>query len=1169
MRIRRLELKAFGPFTDKILEFHGDRPGLHVIYGPNEAGKSSSLRALKALLYGFPERTADSFQHANENLLVAGCLQADDGRQICFQRRKRRKADMLDSAGNPLDDGTLSAFLPGIDQGLFDSLYGIDHGVLVQGGEDILAQKGEVGQALFAAGAGISSLRAILGSLEAEADELFKARGSKQLINMAIAEHRDLQRTVRQVSLSSRQWQEHRNQLARAEQERQRLQQLRESRERQRHHLERLKRAIPFLARRAKLLQQLQELGEVRMLPLDLADKKREVEQQLRATGLQLQKARTSLGLLVTRRQGIAVNQLLLEHSGAIADLHQRLGEYRKGTRDRARLEGMRTSERMEAAELLKPIRPDLPLTEVESLRPVLLRKKTIQDLINSHHTLELQVSQAKKQAAEAERQLEAVAKALARLPEAREMGGLVQTVKLARKAGAIDGEIRAKIREIAGDARENAADLARLGRWSGELSRVVDLPLPLPETVKDFAGRYQQLEESRRQLAREERDTEREWQQALAEKKRIEYGGEVPTEEELAQVRGKRDKGWGLLRRQWLAGEDVDRESRVYDPLLPLPDAYEKQVSDSDRLADRLRREADRAAGFAASRARLEALEAARQEICCRRQELAGQGQAIAVAWQEVWRQCGIEPLSPAEMTAWLHEFTAIRARVKEIGKKQQELDEKKGLRLRLREGLLRELQRLTEGRDFSSDELEPVILCGERVAEENDRNQLSRARLAEKRQELLAGQAAAVLDLQSADAALLQWQGRWQDALQGLTAAGGRVEPADVNAILDDLQNCLAKLKEAEGYRKRIDGIDRDAGQYEQEVRNLLQLVAPELLRAPLEEAVTRLQAMLGKANEDRTLLAKYGEDMENLAAEIRHGEETLQSLHGQLGEFLRLAGCADSEELDRAIARSAECREIKKMLVEVEATLAEIAEGLSLEEISRETQGLQSAELQGRITALEREISEELSPAIDALFEVIGREKNELAKMDGSPLAAEAEEKAEQVLARIRRLAERYVRVRLAARVLEREIERYRQQHQDPILKLASVYFRELTLGSFAGLRTDVADNGQPVLAGLRPDEARGVYVQGMSSGTRDQLYLALRLATLEWRLKRGETMPFIVDDILINFDDERVQATIRMLAGLAEKTQVILFTHHRQVVEDARQLAGQAHIQIHQL
>lgn len=1169
MRIKRLELKAFGPFTGSTLDFQGERPGLHIIYGPNEAGKSSSLRGLKALLYGFPERTADSFRHANENLLVAGCLQADDGREICFQRRKRRKADILDAAGNPLGDQALSLFLPGIDQGLFESLYGIDHGVLVQGGEDILAQKGEVGQALFAAGSGISSLRAILGSLEAEADELFKARGSTPQINKAIAEYKELQKTINQASLSSRQWQLHRNELVKAQQERQRLQHERAAKQQQVHHLERLKRAIPFLARRAAHVQQLQELGEVKVLPLDLAHKKREVEQQQRETGLQLQKSRGSLDLLGRKKEGLGFNQLLVEHAGAIADLHQRLGQYRTEGRDREKNEGMRIGSRTEAAELLKRIRPDLPLAEVELLRPVLLRKNTIQELINSHHALELQVSQAKQQAGEAERQLDAVARALAQLPEARDAGALAQTVKLARKAGVIDAEIKAKIREMAGDTKDCAADFNRLSLWSGELHRIVDLPVPLPETVKGFVVLYQELEETRRQLAKESRETDRELHKAVAEKKKIEYGGEVPSEEELALVRGKRDQGWGLLRRKWLAGEDVELESREYDPLLSLPAAYEKNVSDADTLADRLRREADRAAAFAASRALLESLEAKKQDLVRRQEELAGQLQAFGVAWREIWRQSGIEPLSPAEMASWLHEFAAIRSRVKEIGRKEQELNEKKELRQTLQQGLIMELKLLGAAKDFPSEALEPVILFSETVVEEEVRNGARRERLSEKQQELQESLAAAALNRQSAEKALAQWQEKWQEALQGLVTAGNILAPADVNALLDDLQNCFSKLKDAEVSRKRIAGMTKNMEKYEQDVKSLLQRVAPELAQAPPEQAVTRLQAMLGKANEDKALLAKYAEDLENLAEEIRHGEETLQSLHGQLDEFLRLAGCQDGEELDRAIARSAECREIKKMLVDAEAALAEIAEGLSLEEISRETRGLQSAELQGRIDVLAREISEELSPQIDELFEVIGREKNELAKMDGSSRAAEAAEQAEQVLARMRRLADRYVRLKLAAGVLRQEIERYREEHQDPILKLAAGYFRELTMGSFTGLRADIADNGQPVLAGLRPDEARGVYVQGMSSGTRDQLYLALRLATLEWRLQSGETMPFIVDDILINFDDERVKATIRVLAGLAEKTQVILFTHHRQVVEDARALQETAQVMIHEL
>ena len=101
MRIRRLELMAFGPFTDRTLEFDSKDPGLHIIFGPNEAGKSSALRALKALLYGFPQQTPDNFIHSYDQLRVGGCLELRDGRVLYFQRRKKRTADIIDEKGNP------------------------------------------------------------------------------------------------------------------------------------------------------------------------------------------------------------------------------------------------------------------------------------------------------------------------------------------------------------------------------------------------------------------------------------------------------------------------------------------------------------------------------------------------------------------------------------------------------------------------------------------------------------------------------------------------------------------------------------------------------------------------------------------------------------------------------------------------------------------------------------------------------------------------------------------------------------------------------------------------------------------------------------------------------------------------------------------------------------
>ena len=135
MRLKRLEFKAFGPFTEQILNFDSRSPGLHIIYGANEAGKSSALRGLKALLYGFHSQTPDNFLHPYDQLLVSGCLVASDGREMSFQRRKRRIGDLLDQEGNPLEAATLEPFLQGVNPEFFESLYGIDHRQLVAGGD--------------------------------------------------------------------------------------------------------------------------------------------------------------------------------------------------------------------------------------------------------------------------------------------------------------------------------------------------------------------------------------------------------------------------------------------------------------------------------------------------------------------------------------------------------------------------------------------------------------------------------------------------------------------------------------------------------------------------------------------------------------------------------------------------------------------------------------------------------------------------------------------------------------------------------------------------------------------------------------------------------------------------------------------------------------------------
>ena len=93
----------------------------------------------------------------------------------------------------------------------------------------------------------------------------------------------------------------------------------------------------------------------------------------------------------------------------------------------------------------------------------------------------------------------------------------------------------------------------------------------------------------------------------------------------------------------------------------------------------------------------------------------------------------------------------------------------------------------------------------------------------------------------------------------------------------------------------------------------------------------------------------------------------------------------------------------------------------------------------------------------------------------------------------------------------------------------------------------------------LAGVRPN-GEVVSVPGLTSGTEDQLFLALRIAAIEDYLAKTIALPFVADDLFINFDPDRSAAGFEILGQLAEKTQVLFFTHHLHLVDIAQDRLG---------
>ncbi len=1170
MRIKRLHLKAVGPFTDRVLEFDSHDPGLHIIYGPNEAGKSSSLRALKALLYGFPQQTPDNFLHNYDQLLVGGCLINSDGEELAFWRRKKRIGDVIDDAGDPLPANTLSQFLHGVDLEIFASLYGIDHETLVRGGEEILAQKGEVGQALFAAGAGISSLREVTDKLEQEAADLFKSTGQLPKINKAIKRFKELQKEAKSVGLPCKDWKDLRKSLKMAEEERAELEKERDHQNKELRHLERLAQAIPELALLQSYRAQLQALGDVTLLPPDFTENHRQIVQAIREAELQLAKDTERLANLQAKRAALSFNRSLLQQAAKIDDLHQRLGEYRKGLKDKPEREGMRISLRREAANLLQQVRPDLTLAELEPLRAVLVKKKSVQRLSEEYAAINRQLLLTKKQYKIAEQEHREATKSLAGIQGAANMQGsqrLLQVVKMAQKEGNIDSLLEKTRHEIEQGKKNCQAELQRLGHWSGDLPKFIQLPLPLAETIQQADKQYSDLSDERRSLEKEYKSTEQELQKTQTEIKKNSYAGQIPSEDTLVESRDKRDQGWRLLRRQWLDDQDVTQESLAYDPSQPLAEAYEGYVQEADGIADRLRREADRVVGAATLRAQAEALQYKLADLAGTRVLLTKRRQELETSWWATWQPFGITPLSPKEMSGWLAAIDKLRYKTGEILKKEQEIDKDIQRRETLREDVQRELQLLNQQEIPNNETIGPIVVFAETVLEAAARQQADIERLKERQATTQKSFKEAGEELAAAQESLAIWQQQWNTAISGLGLTG-EIAPSEASELIDRVQACFDRVKEAADLKKRIEGIDRDALNLETDVKALCKEVTPGQAALPLDQAIVQLRALHGQSQKDCTLHDKLSEEIDSLQTEVTGAQKILLNATAQMAEILAIAKCDAQEELPAAMRKFDEYQKLSDKISDIQANLAKIGAGISLEKIARQAAEINNDELPDRIEAQRRNIVERIHPEINRISQIIGELTNKLAAMDGSARAAELTQEMEQELARLRRLTERYTLVKLASKILQLEIERYREEHQDPVLIIASRYFHDMTLGSFIGLRTDIDDKGAPILIGVRPDDRR-IPVGGMSSGTRDQLYLALRLATLEYRLESHESMPFIVDDILINFDDQRARATLQALAGLATRNQVILFTHHQQIVAETNNIAENNSIVVHTL
>jgi uncharacterized protein YhaN len=516
------------------------------------------------------------------------------------------------------------------------------------------------------------------------------------------------------------------------------------------------------------------------------------------------------------------------------------------------------------------------------------------------------------------------------------------------------------------------------------------------------------------------------------------------------------------------------------------------------------------------------------------------------------MWRPVGAAPHAPSEMKAWLARFaTALRSSAdgreveEEIATVRESINAHEApLRAHLETlgGSPSPKATWTALVDRAAEVVERVEALGSQHRQiERDLHELEAD---------LAALAATDADEQRQGERL---SAAWRAAVTPLGLPHD-ASPAEATVLIEHLGEAFRKVDLAQEKRRRASGIERDAREFAGDVAALAREHAPDLAAAKADDAAA---AMIDRLQRGKTALAERRQlerqrDEASLVLEMQRERASLAT--SMIAELMDRAAVGSLDALEHAERRSDEATRFDQELARLDAQLLEL--GGDATSLQAEFEAWDADTAAARLAELELELGELQDRTIVVGTRILGVEEG-LKKLDHpEDKAAQAALEAEGALARVRDLAERYVTVRVAATVLAREIERYRQANQGPILARASELFRRLTLGSFGLLKVEFDERDTPILLGVRSD-GRELGAPAMSDGTRDQLFLALRIATLERYTEHNHPLPLVVDDILVHFDDERSRAALEILADLSERTQVLFFTHHARLIELAQQ------------
>lgn len=1154
IQIESLRMRRFGHFKDTTLDLGEGGGALHVICGPNEAGKTTTQRAIGDFLFGIPARTTDGHEFGFAEMRLEARVMDGTGASHHLVRRKGNVNTLVDEDGNPVDEGLLGEMLGGLTRESFASMFSITHQSLVEGGLALLAADGNLGESLFSASLGAAGLHELRGALGEEADKLYRPRATSTLIAKAHSELHAAEARLAAATLRATPYLRLVKELDAVTGERSSIAADLEARRREQLRRDRIRIVLPKALELTEASEELAEIAETPRLASDSEKRRLRIEQDLITHGRRCVDIQGRVESLTAASAAIRPDEDLLRAEQVIVELAARLPVVADAKVDLERQATKVEVSMAAAAGISAELESGGASSDLARLKIGDLSRAKISAALQAYSGITGKLEEARAEGVEASATVEDLERRLGALEEPEDIAALRAAVEDVRPDSSLEAKIAALESEF-GDAEEELllalADL----HPPVEHDALIGMDWPEASELEPFAARAEELDGCERDLARQKEENAREASDLEAD--RVGSRAEaLPDAKDLIRSRSSRDSLWAQVRIRLDGGETDDVD----------PDGYERSVEAADRIADLLREEADQVAARGQLEGERAANAATRLRIAEKEEWLAEERQAFVRQWKDLWRRCGLEPRSPRDMDAWLGRRTIAVERSRAARRLGRELEGARSL-------LGRHLSLLRSTLLVASDDSAPnpdvtlgvlLSLADGRISaavEAADRREslerdldTSRAEAAKHRRKVSERQAELEI-----------WQAGWREITQNL-GWPSEIGPGEAGEHLERMVDLTNHLNRAEESDRRRKGIEERIQRFEADVSALFEKIeGADLAGRSHADGVADLARRLKEAKELRQRRADIEERASLAREDLAGAQSDLSRAEADLSILMEQAGVTDAADLPAIEQRAERVRLLGELIPRLEEEI--VAAGMEpLEELLAASRDLDIDALEARWERAGEEIAQ-VEKTLSEIDVRIGTLASERSQMESAAPAAEARQQVENLRAEIASLTEDYLRNFVAGWALGQAIDDYRRTHKGPLLARAEELFPRLTNGRYRGLEVGFDGAGQPVLVGVKADGKR-LSVKEMSEGPREQLYLSLRQASIERHIELHGAVPVVLDDVVLHSDPSRKKAILRSLAELAERTQVIAFSHDPQVVALAQASVHSGLLRVHE-